>query len=112
MNIDPMFMLMAVTITIILANGWRNWPNKLAPGHDGFRHNGEASVFREEMLTGRLVQTGLTLKSSVVRFEDKATFVLLPPAMKSGGIASLNGAELRVQAVTRFPTMKSYFIMK
>ena len=104
--------LMTVIVAGVLAKGWRRWPVALAPAHDLFRSGGASPVFRENRITGQLVPTGLKLDASSVAFEAEATFVLLPPMLKSNGVANLNGTdELSVRAVTRFPSMKSYFVM-
>ena len=108
MHVDPMIILMTIIVSGVLVMGWRRWPVALAPAHDLFRSGGASPVFRENRITGRLVPTGLKLDASAVAFEAEATFVLLPPMLKSNGVANLNGkAELSVQAVTRFPSMKS-----
>lgn len=109
---DLTLLLMVVCAAGVLVIGWRQWPAKLELAHEMFRNRGETPIYRRGRLTGRLIPTGITVKASDFQFPDRATFVLIPPMMHSRGVANVNGgqAEWRVKAVTRYPTMQSYFI--
>lgn len=110
MNVDITMMVGSVVVLGVLIRGWRQWPQQLTPVHENFRESGSSEVFERSGFTGRKIPTGIRLNAACVEFEVKARFVLLPPEMKSKGIANLeDGVTLQVRAITLFPSMRSHF---
>lgn len=101
------------SIAVMLARGWKSWPQRLAPAHEAFRSHGRADLYRRAWPSSRLTTTGVTLHASEVEFERTATFTLLPPMLSSAGLAQTSeGRSVRIHAITRYPTLRSYFIIE
>ena len=106
---DLTFWMMAATAVMVGVVGWKRLPIILASAHQKFRDEGSAQVFRRD--GGRLVSVGVTVPASECRFASEATFVLLPPLVRSKAVADVGEQTWRFNAVTRWPSMKTVFIL-
>lgn len=90
---------------------WNVLPDKLSQAHESFRQSGQSDVFGLDKVTGARIPTGLVLNAAACQFSGKAVFTLFMPVVSSHATAILpNGNILDVKAITRWPSMTSYFI--
>lgn len=87
---------------------WKTLPNRIALAHESFRTEGDSDVFEKDVISGQLMRTNIRLKASDCVFAEKATFYLIFPCIRSTAVAG----DLKVEAITRWPTMKSYFVLQ